>query len=381
MIKPLGLYIHIPFCRSKCAYCDFYSLPDQTDRMDDYCSALQREFSLYQGRASQYLADTVYIGGGTPSWFGSRRILRILEAVKKNFSLSETCEITMEANPDSVTLQALKELRDAGVNRLSLGVQSADDRELKLAGRPHSFAQARQAVKWAREAGFNNLSLDLIYGLPGQDMESWKNSVEQILALDPEHISCYGLKVEEGTPFWREREHLSFPDDDAQADEYLWLCDRLAQAGYEHYEISNFSRQGRESRHNLKYWTLKEYLGFGPAAYSDFQGERFGYARDLNGYIKGNCALSERQRIEPPERLEEYVMLGLRLSQGIDRSGYEGFGGTGWNRLEQELRMLEGHGLMEETEGHWHCTPQGFLVSNSIIVDLMDYLQYGNQEL
>ena len=373
-MKTLGLYIHIPFCRSKCAYCDFYSLPGREDRMDAYCDALCRSAAEWGSRAADYRTDTVYIGGGTPSWFGSGRIAAVLDAVRRSFRLTGDCEITMEVNPDSAAPDGMRRLCAAGVNRISLGVQSADDGELRTAGRPHTFADACRAVNTVRSAGIRNLSIDLIYGLPGQTMEGWQNSVERILALAPDHISCYGLKLEEGTPFWRNRDRISFPDEDLQADEYLWLCERLKRAGFAHYEISNFAKPGYESRHNLKYWTLGEYLGFGPGAHSDFQGIRFGYARDLDGWIAGTCALTERKKIEPAERLEEYVMLGLRLQAGITRDGYRAFGGKNWEKIQPLLCQYQTHGWMQEDKGHWRCTPEGFLVSNVLIGSILDEL-------
>jgi oxygen-independent coproporphyrinogen-3 oxidase len=368
-MKSLGIYIHIPFCRSKCAYCDFYSVPGKGEEMDAYGAALCSALEQAGEKAADYWVDTVYIGGGTPSWFGSERVLRVLEQVRRSFALTEDCEITMEANPDSVTLEGLTALRQGGVNRISLGVQSAEEGVLRTAGRPHSFAQAQRAVELARQAGLDNLSLDLIYGLPGQTMEGWKNTLEQVLKLHPEHLSCYGLKVEEGTPFQR-RNPMEFPDEDTQADEYLWVCQRLKEAGFAHYEISNFARPGQESRHNLKYWTLGEYLGFGPAAHSDFGGVRFGYARDLPAWLGGKKPRSEEAVISPGERLQEYVMLGLRLSRGICREEYKSYGGTHWAALEGAFRTFSAHGLMEETNGRWHCTDQGFLVSNAILTSL-----------
>ncbi len=370
-MKPLGIYIHIPFCKSKCAYCDFYSLPGREGEMERYAAALCGQLQRVGQQTGDYLVDTVYFGGGTPSWFGAERIIRILQALNQSFSLSRDCEITMEANPDSVTGEGLALLHRAGVNRISLGVQSAEEEVLATAGRPHSFAQAKLAVALARRAGFDHLSLDLIYGLPGQTMEGWQKTVEQVLALEPEHLSCYGLKVEEGTPFSK-RSLEDFPDEDVQADEYLWTCQRLEQAGFHHYEISNFSKPGRESRHNLKYWTLGEYLGFGPAAYSDFGGLRYGYSRDLDGWLRGEMLRSEEMVITQQERVREYVMLGLRLSRGISQEEYEAGGGGGWSGLEQKMRLFAKYGLMEETDGRWRCTDRGFLVSNGILGQLLD---------
>jgi oxygen-independent coproporphyrinogen-3 oxidase len=370
-MKPLGIYLHIPFCKSKCAYCDFYSVAGRAEDMEGYVRALEAQLALWGQRAGDYLVDTVYVGGGTPSWFGAERVLRLLEAVKGSFALSPDCEITMEANPDSVTEEGLTQLRRGGVNRISLGVQSAEEGVLHTAGRPHSFHQAQQAVAWARAAGFQNLSLDLIYGLPGQTMAGWQQTVEQILALEPEHLSCYGLKVEEGTPFWQ-RSPGDFPDEDTQAEEYLWVCHRLEQAGFHHYEISNFAQPGKFSRHNVKYWRLGEYLGFGPAAHSDFGGVRFGYERDLAAWLRGETPRSEESVITPAERIVEYVMLGLRLSRGICREEYESRGGIHWPALQKKLESYQKYALLEETAGRWHCTPQGFLVSNRILAELLE---------
>ena len=255
MENSLGLYLHIPFCRSKCDYCDFYSLAGQDDRMDDYQRALLQQILDTAPRAKKQVVNSVYIGGGTPTWYGEKRLLELIGAVKKRFTLSKDVEVTLEANPDSVDEKMLRRLRRAGVNRLSMGMQSACDRELAAVHRPHTFKQVEQAVKAARNAKIRNLNLDLIYGLPGQTDRSWRTSVEAALALEPEHLSCYGLTVEEGTPLARRvAEGEGLPDDDEQAQRYLWTVRRLAQAGFEQYEISNFSKTGCQSRHNLKYW-------------------------------------------------------------------------------------------------------------------------------
>ena len=254
MENSLGLYVHIPFCRSKCDYCDFYSLAGQDDRMDGYQRALLQQILDTAPRTKKQVVNSVYIGGGTPTWYGEKRLLELISALKKRFNLSKDVEFTLEANPDSVDEKMLRRLRRAGVNRLSMGMQSACDRELAAVHRPHTFKQVEQAVKAARNAKIKNLNLDLIYGLPGQTEESWRASVEAALALEPEHLSCYGLTVEEGTPLARRvAEGESLPSDDEQAGRYLWTVARLAQAGLEQYEVSNFSRTGYQSRHNLKY--------------------------------------------------------------------------------------------------------------------------------
>jgi oxygen-independent coproporphyrinogen-3 oxidase len=385
-MKPtLGLYLHIPFCRSKCAYCDFYSLSGQEARMDDYQRALLAHLAEAAPRAAGYAVDTVYFGGGTPSYYGEKRLRSLLKAVKKQYRLAKGAEITLEANPDSVDRKMLKALRRAGFNRLSLGVQSAHDGELSSLGRPHTFDQARQAVEQARKAGFQNLSLDLIYGLPGQSLEDWKDTVEQTLTLAPEHLSAYGLKVEEGTPLfdWVQRgERL--PDDDAQADCYLWTVERLAQAGYEQYEISNFAKPGFSSRHNLKYWLTQPYMGFGPGAHSDFGGRRYSFVRDLEGYIsgvlEGGTIVDEDEAIPQKERSGEYLMLRLRTAQGIDGEEYRRAFFMNFAPLEQRLRLYETQGLAEKRGDRWRLTPKGFLVSNQIIGQLQELQEQATLE-
>ena len=365
-MRSLGLYIHIPFCRAKCIYCDFYSLPRSEDSMEDYVSALVRQLGTWSARASEYCVDTVYFGGGTPSYLGPDRLRRILDAVFQTYCVAPDAEITLEANPDSAQdAAALQQLRRAGFNRISLGMQSADDAELERIGRVHTHAQTVRAVESARTAGFDNLSLDLIYGLPEQTMARWQKNLDAAAALVPEHLSCYGLKVEEGTPLFAQRWHFTLPDDDTQADLYLYAADFLARHGYEQYEISNFCRPGRESKHNSRYWAMREYLGFGPGAHSDFGGERFAFARDLNDFLSGEPSCSERVVPSPREREEERIMLSLRTSRGI---AADSLPGTALN----VLRECEAHGLARRTGGSYALTPRGFLISNAIIVDILD---------
>ena len=378
-VKPLGLYIHIPFCKSKCIYCDFYSLPRAEDRMDRYVSALCRQLAEIAQRTTAHTVDSVYLGGGTPSYLGEKRLRRILKTVKKHYHLSRDAEITLEANPDSAgDWRALRALRRAGMNRLSLGVQSADDGLLRTLGRPHTFAQAEEAAAAARRARIRNLSLDLIYGLPGQDLSGWKDTLERAAALEPEHLSCYGLKVEEGTPLWDMQEKMDLPDDDAQADMYLWTVERLGALGYEQYEISNFARPGRASRHNMKYWTLCEYAGFGPGAHSDLGDVRYAYLRSLDTYCAGVEAgvsvLESSEHIPSRERDIEYVMLGLRLSQGISRQEFENRYRLPFAPIEAVLERFAAAGHAALAGERWRLTPEGFLVSNQIIGQALEAL-------
>ncbi len=378
-VKPLGLYIHIPFCKSKCIYCDFYSLPRAEDRMDRYVSALCRQLAEIAQQTTAHTVDSVYLGGGTPSYLGEKRLRHILKTVKKHYHLSRDAEITLEANPDSAgDWRALRSLRRAGMNRLSLGVQSADDGLLRTLGRPHTFAQAEEAAAAARRARIRNLSLDLIYGLPGQDLAGWKDTLERAAALEPEHLSCYGLKVEEGTPLWDMQEKMDLPDDDAQADMYLWTVERLRALGYEQYEISNFARPGRASRHNMKYWTLCEYAGFGPGAHSDLGDVRYAYLRSLDTYCAGVEAgvsvLESSEHIPPRERDIEYVMLGLRLTQGISRQEFENRYRLPFAPIQSVLERFRATGHAALAGERWRLTPEGFLVSNQIIGQALEAL-------
>ena len=376
--KPLGLYIHIPFCRSKCAYCDFYSLPAASPAAQNrYTAALRRHLAESAALMTSYEADTVYFGGGTPSLLGARRLKGLMKTIRGAFRLSPEAEVTLEANPDSMgDLRLARSLRRTGFNRISLGVQSADDGELGAIGRVHSFQQAAEAVQAVRAGGFENVSLDLIYGLPGQTLASWQRTVDRCAALEPEHFSCYGLKVEEGTPLWDRQEGL--PDGDLQADMYLWMVERLAQLGYAQYEISNFARPGRASRHNLKYWTLAEYAGFGPGAHSDLGGVRYAFVRDLDAYCQcvesGGDILAESERITPWERELEYLMLGLRTVGGISRQEFESRCRMNFSPLQDCLERFARTGHAREEGGRWHLTPEGFLVSNQIIGQMLDVL-------
>ena len=373
--KALGLYIHIPFCKSKCVYCDFYSLAGNESRMDDYTDALCAHLTETAPFAAGHAVDTVYFGGGTPSYLGEKRLVKLLKTVQKKYHLSRDAEVTLEANPDSAgDWKYLKALRKAGVNRISLGMQSACDEELRSIGRVHTMEQVRAAVEAARKAKIDNLSLDLIYGLPGQTMEQWENTLSDAVGLQPEHLSCYGLKLEEGTPLYSRREELTFPNEEQQADMYLYTVEFLKQCGYEQYEISNFAKPGFASRHNLKSWLLQEYAGFGPGAYSDFGNVRYGYVRDLDAYLKGELRLQESETVDPDEREREYLMLRLRTTRGIDPKEFAYRFRQRFDPLAALLRRCAGQGLAEEDAGGWHLTPKGFLVSNEIIAQLQNEL-------
>lgn len=347
--------------------------------MDGYQKALLAHLKEAALSARSFTVDTVYFGGGTPSYYGGKRLKELLAAVRKHYRVEKDAEITFEANPDSADVRTLRSLRRAGFNRISLGMQSACPAELKAAGRPHTVEQGDGAAAAARKAKLKNLSLDLIYGLPGQTMDSWRRTVEHVLELDPEHLSCYGLKVEEGTRLaQRVAEGEALPGDDLQADMYLWAVRFLAERGWEQYEISNFARPGFASRHNLKYWRLEEYAGFGPGAHSDFGDVRYAYVRDLDGYCRGVAEgadmLSESERIPPRARDLEYLMLGLRLVQGVERREFEDRFRLPFAPIQAVLEAFRGTGHAAEAQGRWHLTPEGFLVSNQIIGQVLEAL-------
>ena len=374
---PLGIYVHVPFCRSKCQYCDFYSLSTKEDKLfDGYLDAVCDHIKEAGELAPGYRVDTVYFGGGTPTFFGADGMAIILTAIRRNFDVAVDAEITFECNPDSVSDRLLHRLRAEGFNRVSLGVQSDDDEMLKKLGRPHTYAQAVAAYHKIRKAGFKNVSIDLMYGLPGQDLLDWQETLDNILRLLPEHISCYALKVEEGTPFWEYRDMLNLPDDDTQAEMYLTAVEALRSRGFRQYEISNFARKGQISKHNMKYWTGGEYLGFGPAASSDFAGKRFTLKRDLQAYIAGirdgGDIMEEMEEIPTRERAGEYLMLRLRTSQGISEQEYERLFMLPFAPLEE---VLEKHRRLfhatQTEDGRWVLTPKGYLVSNDVITDLL----------
>ena len=385
MADKLGIYIHIPFCRSKCDYCDFYSLAGRDDRMDQYQKALLSHIKETAPLAQDFPVDTIYIGGGTPSYYGAKRLKELLGVIRKLYKVEKDAEVTVECNPDSVDVKSLKILRKAGVNRLSMGMQSANACELERIHRIHTPQQVNEAATAARKAGFTNLSLDLIYGLPGQTMDSWKATVEHALSLIPQHLSCYGLKVEEGTPLAaRVAQGEVLPDDDQQADLYLWTVGRLERAGYPQYEISNFAKPGFASRHNLRYWLTQPYIGFGPGAHSDFGGRRYSFVRDLDAYIQGvlqgGDIIDESEIIPKRERCGEYLMLRLRTVQGINEQEYRSTYFMDFAPLQARLEQFRVQGWAEQTDGRWHFTPKGFLLSNQLIGDLLERQEQAHWE-
>ncbi len=369
----LGLYIHIPFCRSKCLYCDFCSYPRRDEAlMARYCDALCRDLRARASECVGEVVDTVYFGGGTPTVLPVFLLCGILKTVFEHYSISPDAEITAECNPATGGVSYFSEMRKCGFNRLSIGLQSAHANELRALGRLHGFDSFVRTFREAREAGFDNISADLMSGIPEQTVESYLASVEALARLSPEHISAYGLTVEEGTPFGRMGERLVLPDEECAREMYFAGLNALESHGYKQYEISNFAKEGYRSRHNMKYWRCEPYLGFGPAAYSDFGGARFGNSRDLIAYIDGNSIECERETPDAAERMNEALMLGLRLSDGVDAEEFACRFGVGFDaRYGARLSEYSSLGLAARTERGWRLTPEGFYVSNTILSDLL----------
>lgn len=376
MDKTLGIYIHIPFCASKCGYCDFYSLAGCDRLMPKYQDALVEHIRESYGAMKSYYIDTVYFGGGTPSYYGADRLIELWDELRGSGRVLKSSEVTVEANPDSANFKELEKLRKAGFNRVSLGVQSANNDILKLIGRRHNWKQVEMAVEAVRDAGFDNLSIDLIYGLPSQTRSDWADTLAKAIALRPEHISGYGLKLEEGTPMYALKDSPLIPSDDEQADMYLCMVEELRRYGYEQYEISNFSIPGYESRHNLKYWQLDDYMGFGPGAHSCIGRTRYSYVRDLDRYLAGvlhgEDMIDEYETIGDFERAAEYLMLGMRTVHGVSRAEYERLYRSDFSGIAQQLEEFIRRGWAVADGERWHFTPSGFLISNVLIGKLLE---------
>jgi len=366
--SPLGLYLHIPFCRQRCHYCSFNTGPYRPAAMERFLRALLREIDSVgeAAWAGDITIGTVFFGGGTPSLLEAEEMENILDRLRKRFALAPVAEVTVECNPESLTREKAEGYRLAGVNRLSLGVQSLDDDLLLRLGRLHSPDEARRAFDAARSAGIDNLSVDLMYGLPGLDRARWELTVSEILAWGPEHLSAYALTLDEGSR-WAGEGVAGLPDEDTVTAQY-WALARLAHgAGYEHYEISNYARPGRRSRHNQVYWRAEEYLAFGPGA-CGFLGEvRYGNVKPVERYCAmleaGGLPLGTHEVLTAAQRKAEKLILGLRLADGVPLAWLEGR-----RPLIDTWRSLE---LLEVAGGRCRLTEAGFLLSDSLFVHLL----------
>jgi len=365
-MDPLSLYFHIPFCRTRCPYCDFYSTTDLSLRRE-YIAALVRSITTAPVEGA-FTAPTVYFGGGTPYLLGTG-LVEVLEAAARRFPLDPDCEVTLEANPGDLDLETLQALRRGGFNRLSLGLQAGDAGGLRALGRRHTLEQNAQGVELARQAGFDDLSVDIMLATPGQDVPGAVSLAEYAAGLGPEHISAYLLKVEPGTPFARDHIQDRCPGPDQAADIYLAVCRRLGELGYSHYEISNFAKPGYESRHNTVYWELGQYLGFGPSAASCVGGRRSRLPGNLSGFLASADPWQGAVDEGPAGGLLEFVMLSLRLARGLDTRRLAEYGGDPAGFLRRAA-PLERAGYLTVRDGVAALTDEGFLVSNSVITAL-----------
>lgn len=382
-MKRLGIYLHIPFCLSKCRYCDFYSIPAASDELKDrYINALVSHIKEYAIQSKDFIVDTIYFGGGTPSLLSDKQFKTLMKALKSNFRIYKKAEISMEVNPKTVNLSKLKMLKKYGINRLSIGAQSFDDNELDIAGRPHNADDAFDTVRLARKAGFDNISLDLMFGLPSQTLQSVVNNINTVASLDVEHVSLYGLKIEEGTPFWYDMHKLSLPDEDVERSMYFNATGLLGASGLKQYEISNFAKKGKHCKHNLKYWNCDEYLGFGPGAHSYFGGKRFSFKKDINLYIDSfdstknvpDGLLDDYIDIPYSSRVAEYVMLRFRLNNGVNEAVFrKKFGRSFEEMYLDKMRPFISSGHIVKTRNGYAFTKEGMYVSNYILSRIVDF--------
>lgn len=356
----LGIYIHIPFCGRKCAYCDFYSESFRKDTVSEYVGAVVRNLKAYSDKSR--LTDTVYFGGGTPSLLSPEQVGMILDEINRSFNLSADVEITLEANPNTVDFRKLENLRKTGINRLSIGVQSMVDSELKFLWRTHSAERAEKTITDAYGAGFENISCDVMIALPEQSPDSLRYTLDRITSLPIQHISGYILKTESGTPFDCDEIKNILPDDDTTAELYLEMVKFLGDRGFVQYEVSNFARKGFESRHNCRYWKCLDYIGIGASAHSCYNGRRFAVDRDLQDFI--NRPVQKVVITDPnPCTFEEYAMLRLRLAEGLDLDDFPEYK----DGILKKIPVLIKSGYINYNGNHISLTPKGFLVSNSVI--------------
>lgn len=395
MKDSLSVYIHIPFCRHRCAYCDFNTYAGLEEHIPAYIDALCGEIAMVARKAGERLpAHTVFFGGGTPSLLPSASLEKVLEACRRHFDLLPKAEITLEANPGTVTPAWLERARKLGVNRLSYGMQSAHPVDLRILERQHDAVDVIRAVEWSRRAGFDNLSLDLIFGVPGQDLRRWEESLEFALRLNPEHLSLYSLTIESGTPFkrWVERGLVAPPDDDLAADMYEYACERLEEAGFAHYEISNWARQSyasdRRCQHNLQYWLMDPYLGFGAGAHGFAAHTRTANVRGVKAYIN-RCGIDENRPfpagpaaeiltpLDPWTEMQETMMVGLRLiERGVSATDFrQRFGLTLQDAFEPQIARLIRAGLLEwdrNDQERLRLSRRGWLLGNQVFMEFID---------
>lgn len=366
MSNNLGLYIHIPFCRSKCPYCDFFSLRGNQQDYNHYVNILKDKI-VYWSKKYDKIVTTIYFGGGTPSVIGADLLCDILDEIKSNFIVSDDCEITFEVNPVSGLFFDFNKAKNHGFNRVSVGLQSANADELKSLGRIHSSDDALSTIQLIKQAGIDNISLDLMIGIPNQTIDSLKKSIDFCADAGVTHISSYILKIEENTVFHKRQDKLSLPDEDSTSDLYIFAVDYLDKKGFKQYEISNFSKKGYESKHNLKYWLLDDYLGIGPGAHSCVDGKRFYYNRSIEDF-ENDLIIDDGIGCTN----EEYIMLRMRLTDGINSDEYEKvFDREAVKDFKRKTKKYIKADFMKESDNKIAFTTKGMLVSNTILADLL----------
>lgn len=370
-MKELGIYVHIPFCKQKCSYCDFISYCDKNDLIEKYIKALKQE--IENSSVNEYEISTIYIGGGTPSYIESKYISEILKTIKQKYNISRNVEITIEVNPGTATKEKLRDYVEAGINRISIGLQSCNNNLLKMIGRIHTYEEFLSTYKLAREVGFKNINVDLMIGLPNQTLDDVKKSLEEISKLNPEHISVYSLIVEEGTPIEKKIAdgQLKLPNEELEREEYWEVKKFLESLGYKHYEISNFAKTGYESKHNLNCWEQKEYLGFGAAAHSYMKKTRYSNTENIEKYINQEMQ-SEQLHIvhevqKEEEQKKEYMFLGLRKIDGVQISSFKNkFGCNPIMEFKNELKKLTQEGLIKIDLDQIKLTEKGIDLANIV---------------
>ena len=378
--KALSIYVHVPFCARKCLYCDFPSAPGTPEEIAAYFRVLMKEIRSFEALGSLYGAETVFFGGGTPSLVDPKYLGQVLDLLRGIFAFAKDAEITLEANPGTLTKEKLAAYRDMGVSRLSLGLQSVHEEELKILGRIHGYADFLKSYELAREAGFDNINIDLMSALPRQTMEKWQKTLETVAGLEPEHISAYSLIIEEGTPFEKTygtlQGRIYLPSEEADREMYHWTKTFLAERGYHRYEISNYAKEGRECRHNLTYWTCGEYVGFGQSAASYVDGKRFQNPAGREEYLafvpSAYANFKKTRPLTLTEREEEYMFLGLRTLRGVAREEFrERFGESFPGTYEKKLLDYCRQGFMEKADDRIRLTDRGIDVSNVIMADFL----------
>ena len=378
MKKDLGLYIHIPFCVKKCEYCDFLSWSAGEEEREQYVNALLSEIESYKEFAKGYRVSTVFIGGGTPSVLLPKQMERILQKVYEVFDLEKRPEITIEVNPGTVDEEKLQCYKENKINRLSIGLQSVKDDKLRLLGRIHTYQDFVDSYELARKVGFDNISLDLISSIPGQNLQEWKEELETAAAQKPEHISVYQLIIEEGTPFYEKyAEHPELlPDEETSREIYLWTGKFLKEAGYEQYEISNYAKSGKESRHNLKYWERGDYLGLGLGASYMVRNIRMSNKKDMKVYLE-RCSQPKTMRedvqfLEEPRQMEEFMFLGLRKTRGISKKEFRRIFGRDIDMVyEKALHKCLENGMLVEHKDWISLSEEGVLLSNAVLSEFL----------